>query len=76
MTRNDANTLINDALDLLLHHDSQLLDFKACERALHFKIAHFMAQSEIIQPPPTLDCEYNRHLRDEKFLRLVGRDRL
>lgn len=76
MTRNDANTIINDALDLLLQNDSQLLDLKACERALHFKIAHYMAQSEIIQSPLTLDCEYNRHLRDEKLLRLVGRDRL
>lgn len=75
MTRDEATTLVNTALDQLIQHDSQLLDLKACERALHFKIAYYMAQSQIIQPPLTLDCEYNRHLRNEKFLWLHGRQR-
>lgn len=75
MTQDEANLFVNSALDQLLRHDSQLLDLKACERALHFRIAHYMAQSEIIQPPLTIDCEYNRHHSDQKLLRLLGRDR-
>lgn len=73
MTRDEATNLINTALNQFIQHDSQLLDLKACERALHFKIAHYMALSQIIQPPLTLDCEYNRHLRNQKFLWLLGR---
>jgi hypothetical protein len=75
MTFNEATTLVNSALDQLVQNDSQLLDLKICERALHFKIAHYMAQSQIIQPPLTLDCEYNRHLGNEKLLQLPGRQR-
>lgn len=34
-----------------------------------------MAQAPIIRPPLTLDCEYNRHLSNEKFLHLPYRQR-
>jgi len=75
MTREEATVLVNGALDQLVQHDLLLLDLKLCERALHFKIAHYMAQSQIIRPPLTLDCEYNRHFRDEKRLRLFDNPR-
>ena len=70
MTRDEATTLVNDALKRLIQDDAQLLDLRACERALHFRIAHYMAQSHLVTQPLTLDCEYNRHLGDEKRLQL------
>jgi hypothetical protein len=73
MTREEATAIINNALDRLIRDDGQLLDLKVCERALHFKIAHYMAQSRLIRPPLTLDCEYNRHFTDEKRLQLPYR---
>ena len=72
MTRVEATTIIEHALDRLVRDDIQLLNLKVCERALHFKIAHYMAQDRAIRRPLTLDCEYNRHLKDEKKLRLLG----
>lgn len=76
MTQDEANALVDYALDHLIRNDSQLLNLKVCERALHFKIAHYMAQSPIIRPPLTLDCEYNRHFSNEKRLQLPHRQRL
>lgn len=76
MTRDDVSALVNRALDRLIQDDAQLFDLKLSERALHFRIAHYMAQSERIRPPLTLDCEYNRHFTDEKRLRLFGNERL
>jgi hypothetical protein len=73
MTREEIAALVNDAVDRLLQHDQQLLDLKACERALHFKIAYYMAQSPLIRLPLTLDCEYNRHIGNEKRLQLPNR---
>lgn len=75
MTRDEAIALINVALDRLILDDAQLLKLRICEMALHFRIAHYMAQSGIIKPPLTLDCEYNRHLGDEKRLNLPGQTR-
>ena len=76
MTRDEVTALVNDALNQLIKNDRQLLDLKVCERALHFKIAHYMAQSPSIRPPLTLDCEYNRHFGNEKRLQLPDRQRL
>lgn len=70
MTREQATALVENALDQLIQNDSLLLDLGVCERALHFKLAHYMAQSQIIAPPLTLDCEYNRHRDVEKLLPL------
>lgn len=75
MTRDEVTFLVNRALDRLIRDDAQLLDLKLCERALHFKIAHYMAEAQVIHPPLTLDCEYNRHLEDEKRLHLFGNPR-
>ena len=75
MTREEVTELINRALDLLVRNDSQLLELKVCERALHFKIAHYMSLDPAISRPLTLDCEYNRHMRDEKLLKLFGNPR-
>lgn len=70
MTREEATNLVSHALDQLIKHDTQLLDLKIGERALHFRIAYYMAQSQIIKLPLTLDCEYNRHFGNEKQLQL------
>ena len=67
--------MVYGALDRLIQDDIQLLDLKLCERALQFKIAHYMAQEQIIRKPLTLDCEYNRHFGDEKKLRLFDNPR-
>lgn len=75
MTREEVSALVNEAVDRLIQHDQQLLDLKVCERALHFKVAHYMAQSHLIRPPLTLDCEYNRHFGNEKLLQLPTRPR-
>jgi hypothetical protein len=75
MNRGEAEAIVNRALDLLIQHDYQLLDLKVCERALQFKIAHYMAQSLLIRLPLTLDCEYNRHYDNEKQLQLPQKHR-
>lgn len=75
MTRYEANALVETALSRLVRHDSQLFDLKVCERALQFRIAHYMAQSHSIRRPLTLDCEYNRHWHEEKLLWLFGNPR-
>lgn len=68
MTRDEAAAIVETALDRLVRYDAQLLDLKACERAIHFKIAHYMARSRAIRRPLTLDCEYNRHWSEDKLL--------
>lgn len=75
MTRDEAVTIVQTALDRLVRYDSQLFDLKACERALHFRIAHYMAQSRLIHRPLTVDCEYNRRWDEEKLLWLFGNRR-
>ena len=75
MNRDEAEAIVNRALDLLIQHDYQLLDLKVCERALQFKIAHYMAQSLLVRFPLTLDCEYNRHYDNEKQLQLPQKHR-
>ena len=75
MTRDEANDLVNGALNRLVRDDLDLFELRLCERALQFKIAHYMAQSHLIQAPLTVDCEYNRHHADEKRLELFGTGR-
>ena len=70
MTRDEAAALINSAIDQLVQNDSALLDLGVTERSLSFRLAHYMALSEAIRPPLTVDCEYNRHFGNPKRLRL------
>jgi hypothetical protein len=76
MTREEATALVNSAIDRLLEHDSALLALDATERSLSHRLAHYMALSEAIRPPLTVDCEYNRHFGDPKRLKLPPRKAL
>ena len=71
MTRDDATTLVDRAIDRLLAQDAALLDLNVTERALAHQLAHYMAESVIA--PLCVDCEYNRHLGDPKRLNLPPR---
>ncbi len=76
MTREEATALVNAAIDLLVQNDSALLDLGVTERSLSHRLAHYMALSPVVQPPLTVDCEYNRHFGDPKRLNLPPRDAL
>ena len=76
MTREEATALVNSAIDQLLEHDSALLGLDVTERSLSHRLAHYMALSEAIRPPLTVDCEYNRHFGDPKRLKLPPRKAL
>ena len=76
MTREEATALVNSAIDQLLQHDSALLALDVTERSLSYRLAHYMALSEIVRPPLTVDCEYNRHFGDPKRLKLPPRKAL
>src|SRR5690606_632508 len=73
MTRVEATNLVNSAIDALVQNDAALLDLGVTERSLSYRLAHYMALSAIIQPPLTVDCEYNRHFGDPKRLNLPPR---
>lgn len=74
MTREEATALVNGAIDQLVRHDSALLDLGVTERSLSYRLAHYMELSSTVQPPLTVDCEYNRHFGDPKRLNLPPRD--
>lgn len=76
MTREEATALVNSAIDQLLQYDSALLALDVTERSLSYRLAHYMALSETIRPPLTVDCEYNRHFGDPKRLKLPPRKAL
>jgi len=76
MTRDEASALVNSAIDQLLERDFALLALDVTERALSYRLAHYMALSESIQFPLTVDCEYNRHFGDPKRLNLPPRKAL
>ena len=76
MNREEATALVNSAIDKLVEHDSALLALDVTERSLSYRLAHYMALSEAIRPPLTVDCEYNRHFGDPKRLRLPPRKAL
>lgn len=73
MTRDEAAALINIAIDQLLLHDLPLLDLDVTERALSYRLAHYISLSDAIRPPLSADCEYNRHFGDPKRLNLPPR---
>ncbi len=72
MTREEAASLLNKSIDLLVQHDSILLEVDVTERALSHQLARYMAFN--VQPPLSVDCEYNRHAYDPKRLELPHRD--
>ncbi|MDR6694190.1 hypothetical protein [Stenotrophomonas sp. 1337] len=76
MTREQATALVNSAIDQLVQNDSALLDLRVTERSLSYRLAHYMALSEAVRPPLTVDCEYNRHFGDPKRLKLPPRKAL
>lgn len=76
MTREQVAALVNSAIDQLVQNDSALLDLRVTERSLSYRLAHYMALSEAIRPPLTVDCEYNRHFGDPKRLKLPPRNSL
>lgn len=76
MTCDEASVPLNEALDRLVAEDLQLLTLGICERAVQFRLAHYMALSERIERTLTIDCEYNRHLGEPKVLPLPPRRHL
>ena len=76
MTREEATALVNTAIDQLVQNDSALLDLDVTERSLSYRLAHYIALSPFVQPPLTVDCEYNRHFGDPKRLNLPPRNAL
>lgn len=73
MNREDAGVLVNGAIEQLVRNDSALLDLGVTERSLSCRLAHYMTISGAVQPPITVDCEYNRHFRKSKKLNLPPR---
>lgn len=76
MTREEAESIIEAAIDQLVQNDSELLDLGVTERALSHRLAHFMQLSRLVRPPLVVDCEYNRHFDEPKRLRLPPRKAL
>jgi hypothetical protein len=74
MTRDDASSIVNQAIDQLIEHDSELLDLGVTERSLAHQLATYMSLSNLVQPPLKVDCEYNRHLSNIKRLNLPQRE--
>ncbi len=74
MTRDEASSIVNQAIDLLIRNDSELLNLGVTERALAHQLAHYMSLSALVQPPLKVDCEYNRYLADIKRLNLPHRE--
>ena len=73
MTREEAARLLTRSILALAHHDADLIDLGVSERAVAFRLALYMSRSRLIRPPLTIDCEYNRHLRNKKKLNLPPR---
>lgn len=71
MTKEDADNLINYAIDRLVENDQALLDLRVTERALAHCLANYMGLW--IHEPLSVDCEYNRHFDDPKRLNLPRR---
>lgn len=76
MNRDQATILINEAIDELIKNDSELLELNVSERALSFKLAHYISLANSIVFPIVVDCEYNRHFADPKRLTLRRRQPL
>lgn len=71
MTREEANLIVNAAIDDLIANDMELLELGVTERALSHQLAHYIAS--MVVTPLSVDCEYNRHFEDPKRLNLPPR---
>lgn len=74
MTRDEVNALVNSAIDSLVESEQAIFDLDVNERALAHQLARYM--SEKVQPPLSVDCEYNRHSSNPKRLNLPPRTAL
>lgn len=74
MTRDEASALVNQAIDRLIADDPELLDLGVTERALAHQLARYL--NDLVLPPLSVDCEYNRHFDDPKRLTLPPRKAL
>ena len=43
MTRDQATHIVNAALDLLIQNDLDLLEIRISERAIQFRLVHYIA---------------------------------
>jgi len=66
MNQQDAEELVNRAVDRLVEEQSELLDLDVSERALAHHVAIYIA--ELVAPGLVVDIEYNRHGADPKRL--------
>jgi hypothetical protein len=73
MQRDDAVRLLTQAVDQVIRSDRILLELDVTERALSCRIAHYMHDRELVPPPLSIDCEYNRHFAEAKRLQLPPR---
>jgi hypothetical protein len=71
MDRNEITKLVNQAIDLLIENEPQLLDLNVTERALSHHLARYLG--ELVPEGFNVDCEYNRHFDDPKRLDLKPR---
>lgn len=74
MDRETADRVVNQAIDILIEKDRDLLTLGVTKRALSHCLAHYLSLSESIERPLVVDCEYNRHLEDVKRLHLPPRE--
>ena len=74
MTRQDAIALVQTAIDQMLLHDADLLALDVSERAMAHQLARHMSRN--VDPPLSVDCEYNRDGVDPKRLVLPRRTAL
>lgn len=74
MQREEAEKLLTQAVNQVIRFDRILLELDVTERALSCRIAHYMHDPELVPPPLSIDCEYNRHFGDPKRLYLPPRD--
>lgn len=76
MQREDAVRLLARAVEQVILFDRVLLELDVTERALSYRIAHYMHDQTLVPPPLSIDCEYNRNFSDTKRLQLPPRSAL
>ncbi len=72
MTRDCAKRIVNEAIDAVVKRESALLDIDISERALSHQLALHL--TKLVDPPLSVDCEYNRYFADPKRLGLTPRN--
>jgi len=71
MNRETIENLVNNAIDLLVENEPQLLELNVTERALSHHLARYLG--ELVPKDFNVDCEYNRHSEIPKRLNLSPR---